>query len=85
MDGSTRTFAAAAASIGDRPAVATLVVQITKQLLRLVLNGDRVAAEEHLLLSPEQRVRDARQGPDGALYLLTDDDNGQLLRVVPKH
>jgi glucose/arabinose dehydrogenase len=30
-----------------------------------------------------QRVRDVRQGPDGLLYVLTDEDNGQLLRIEP--
>jgi glucose/arabinose dehydrogenase len=50
-------------------------------LIRLVLDGNRIAAEEHLLLDRKQRVRDVRQGPDGAVYLLTDD--GMLLRLTP--
>jgi len=50
-------------------------------LIRLVLDGNRVVAEEHLLLDRKQRVRDVRQGPDGAVYLLTDD--GSLLRLTP--
>ena len=61
-----------------------LGAMVSKQLVRLVLNGDRVVAEERLAITPEQRVRDVRQGPDGALYLLTDDDNGLVLRVGPK-
>ena len=39
-----------------------------------------VTAQERLMIG--QRVRDVRQGPDGQLYLLTDEDNGKLLRVV---
>jgi aldose sugar dehydrogenase len=50
-------------------------------LIRLVLDGNRIVAEEHLLLERKQRVRDVRQGPDGAVYLLTDD--GMLLRLTP--
>ena len=50
-------------------------------LVRLVLNGDRVAAEERLLADRKMRVRDIRQGPDGAIYLLTGTG---LLRLTPK-
>ena len=50
-------------------------------LVRLVLNGERVVAEERLLLDRKQRVRDVRQGPDGALYLLMGSD---LVRVTPQ-
>ena len=50
-------------------------------LIRLVLAGNRVVAEEHLLTDRKQRIRDVRQGPDGAIYLLTDD--GMLLRLMP--
>jgi glucose/arabinose dehydrogenase len=31
-----------------------------------------------------QRVRDVRQGPDGALYLVTDQENGQVWKIVPR-
>jgi aldose sugar dehydrogenase len=55
---------------------------VGKCLIRLVLNGDRVVAEEHLLGDLGQRIRDVRQGPDGAIYLLTD--AGSLLRITPK-
>jgi aldose sugar dehydrogenase len=41
-----------------------------------------VVAEEHLLGDLGQRIRDVRQGPDGAIYVLTDE--GSLLRVTPK-
>jgi glucose/arabinose dehydrogenase len=52
-------------------------------LVRLVLENDRVVGEEHLLHERGQRIRDVREGPDGALYLVTDEDNGELWRVVP--
>lgn len=54
------------------------------RLVRLELDGDRVTGEEHLLLERGQRVRDVRQGPDGALYIVTDEDNGELWRIVPR-
>ena len=53
-----------------------------KCLIRLVLDGDRVVAEEHLLGDRKQRVRDVRQGPEGAVYVLTDE--GSLLRLKPR-
>jgi len=52
--------------------------------VRLELKGDRVIGEEHLLTDRGQRVRDVRQGRDGALYLVTDQDNGELWRVAPR-
>ena len=54
-----------------------------KRLVRLVIEGGRVVGEEHLLTDRGQRIRDVRQGPDGALYLVTDEDDGQLWRVAP--
>ncbi|HYT68570.1 MAG TPA: PQQ-dependent sugar dehydrogenase [Vicinamibacterales bacterium] len=56
-------------------------------LVRLDVKGDRVTGEERLLtdLQPNrERIRDVRQGPDGALYLLTDNDKGRILKLVPK-
>ena len=53
-------------------------------LVRLVLNGDKVVGEERLLGDRSERIRDVVEGPDGALYLLTDDKAGKLLRVAPK-
>jgi aldose sugar dehydrogenase len=55
-----------------------------RALHRLVLDGDRVVGEERLLRDLGERIRDVRSGPDGALWLLTDSPEGQLLRVVPK-
>lgn len=51
-------------------------------LIRLELDGDKVVHEERLLGELGQRVRDVRQGPDGALYVLTDEDDGKLLRIA---
>ncbi len=56
----------------------------SQRLVRLELDGDRVTGEEHLLTDREQRIRDVRQGPDGALYLVTDEDEGELWKLVPR-
>jgi glucose/arabinose dehydrogenase len=56
----------------------------SKRLVRLVIDKDRVTGEEHLLVDRDQRVRDVRQGPDGALYVVTDHDNGELWRIAPR-
>jgi aldose sugar dehydrogenase len=50
-------------------------------LVRLVLNGDKIVAEEHLLTDRHQRVRDIRQGPYGEIYLLS---GNELLRLTAK-
>jgi len=52
-------------------------------LSRLILDGDRVVKEERLLQNLHERIREVRQGPDGALYLLTDNRAGRILRVAP--
>jgi glucose/arabinose dehydrogenase len=52
-------------------------------LVRLTLNGNAVTAEERLLQNLHERIRDVRQGPDGALWLLTDSSAGRILRVAP--
>jgi glucose/arabinose dehydrogenase len=59
----------------------------TTNLVRLELDGDKIVAEERLLkdLEPKpERIRDVRQGPDGAIYVLTDSTNGRLLKLVPR-
>ena len=53
-------------------------------LHRLVLDGERVVGEEVLLKGRGDRIRDVRQGPDGAVWLLTDDTDGKILRVGPR-
>jgi glucose/arabinose dehydrogenase len=50
-------------------------------LVRLILDGDRVVGEEHLLTDPKRRFRDIRQGPDGALYAIASD---AILRIAPR-
>jgi glucose/arabinose dehydrogenase len=53
-------------------------------LHRMLLDGDQVVGEEILLSDLGARIRDVRQGADGALWLLTDEDNGRVLRVLPR-
>jgi glucose/arabinose dehydrogenase len=52
-------------------------------LVRLTLENGRVTSEERYLRDLGERIRDVRQGPDGAVYLLTDSGSGRILRVVP--
>jgi glucose/arabinose dehydrogenase len=52
-------------------------------LIQLRLDGDQVVAETRHLESLGARIRDVRVGPDGALYALTDDIDGKLLRLTP--
>jgi glucose/arabinose dehydrogenase len=51
-------------------------------LVRLTISGDRVSAEERYL-GDIGRVRNVVQGPDGLIYLLTDEANGRIIRVEP--
>ncbi len=53
-------------------------------LVRLELNGERVVKEERMLKNTLGRIRDVRQGPDGYIYLLTDHDDGHLVRLKPE-
>lgn len=53
-----------------------------RSLIRLVLERGRVVAEERLLTDLNQRIRGAAEGPDGALYVLTDGNNGKILRLT---
>jgi aldose sugar dehydrogenase len=55
-----------------------------KKLVRLAMRDGKVAGEEHLLEDRGQRIRDVRQGPDGALYVVTDEANGELWRIAPR-
>ena len=55
-----------------------------QRLVRLVIEGERVVGEEHLLTDRQQRVRDVKQGPDGFLYVVTDEENGELWRISPR-
>jgi len=55
------------------------------RLIRLRLDpaGERVVEEEPLLADLGERIRAVRQGPDGALWLVTDSPNGRVLRLAP--
>lgn len=53
-------------------------------LIRIELDGDRIVHEERLLTDRAERIRDVREGPDGAIYVLTDEQNGKLLRIQPR-
>ena len=52
-------------------------------LIRIELDGRTVVHQERLLKNLNERIRDVRQGPDGYLYLLTDNPDGRLLRLLP--
>ena len=51
--------------------------------MRLELEGEKVRKEERLLAAMRERIRDVRQGPDGALWLATDSSAGRILRLTP--
>ena len=54
-----------------------------RMLVRLSLDGEQVVGEERFLHDVIGRIRDVRQGPDGFLYLLTDENDGALVRLEP--
>jgi len=54
---------------------------VTQELIRLQFDGDKVVHEERLMGELNKRIRDVRQGPDGYLYVLTDEDDGILYKV----
>jgi glucose/arabinose dehydrogenase len=55
-----------------------------RALIRLVLKDERVIGEQRLLTELNARIRSVSEGPDGALYVLTDGNNGKIVRLVPK-
>ncbi|UUP16718.1 PQQ-dependent sugar dehydrogenase [Nitratireductor thuwali] len=55
----------------------------SQALVRLELEGNEVAGEERLLESLGLRMRDVAEGPGGAIYVATDEDNGEILRIEP--
>jgi len=55
-----------------------------QRLVRLIIKDNRVTGEEHLLTDRGQRIRDVRQGPDGSLYVVTDETNGELWKITAK-
>lgn len=54
-----------------------------KYLDRIELKDGKVVGEEKLLQDVDERIRDVREGPDGLLYVLTDENDGKLIRLVP--
>jgi glucose/arabinose dehydrogenase len=54
-----------------------------EMLVRLKLDGEKVVREERVLKGVLGRIRDVRNGPDGCIYLLTDESNGALVRLEP--
>ena len=52
-------------------------------VVRLTLDGEKVVGEERILDDLGERIRDVRMGPDGYIYLLTDEHNGRILRLEP--
>jgi glucose/arabinose dehydrogenase len=55
-----------------------------QMLVRLRLDGEKVVKEERLLRNVLGRIRDVRDGPDGYLYLLTDETKGVVARLEPQ-
>lgn len=55
-----------------------------KAVYRVRLDGNRVVQQEKLFAELDARIRSVNIGPDGFIYLLTDDKTGRLLRVVPR-
>ena len=55
-----------------------------KQLARLVLQNNRVVGEERLLTDLNARIRDVAVGPDGAVWVITDEDDGKLVRLAKR-
>ena len=54
---------------------------VARGVVRLTLQGQQITGEERISLG--QRIRDVRQGPDGAVYVLTDEASGEILRLTP--
>jgi len=52
-----------------------------RHLVRLVLDGDKVIGEEKLLTGRDWRIREVKQGPDGAIYIFA---GNQLVRLAPR-
>jgi len=55
----------------------------SQMLVRLRLDGEKVVKEERLLQGVLGRIRDVRVGPDGLIYLLTDESRARLARLEP--
>jgi len=51
-------------------------------IVKLALDGEKVTGEERIAMGA--RIRDVAQGPDGAIYVLTDSGNGEILHLSPE-
>lgn len=56
----------------------------SKRVIRLAMNDGKVVGEEHLFTELNERIRDVVVGPDGAVWLATDNTKGRVLKVAPK-
>ncbi|WP_223808210.1 PQQ-dependent sugar dehydrogenase, partial [Shigella dysenteriae] len=56
-----------------------------KDVIVMSVNGDKVTEDGRILTDRGQRIRDVRTGPDGYLYVLTDESSGELLKVSPRN
>ena len=54
-----------------------------KHLVRLTTDGERVTGEDRLMTDVGERIRDVAVGPDGAIYVATDNAQGRILKLVP--
>lgn len=54
-----------------------------KKIARLELDGEKIVRQEYLIQSFNRRIRDVRNAPDGYIYFVTDEDNGELARLEP--
>jgi glucose/arabinose dehydrogenase len=50
-------------------------------VVRIKLSGHQVVEQQQIATGLVSRIRDVRQGPDGWLYILTDDTNGRIIRL----
>jgi aldose sugar dehydrogenase len=57
---------------------------VSTNIVRLDVQGEKVVGEERLLKDLKERIRDVEQGPDGAIYAITDSVTGRILKLVPK-
>lgn len=55
----------------------------SRQLIRLELSGERITGEERLALNAG-RIRDLAEASDGSIWIVTDEDNGRVLRLTPR-
>ena len=52
-------------------------------LRRIIRDQGKILGQEQLLVKLEERIRDVREGPDGFIYILTDSNDGRLIRLEP--